>query len=148
MPKAKRRKSTREKLMPFRQQVARIKQYLSNRGISARIGEIEDYISPDLHYDENKTAVLETFGMRMGHRYTNLEAFIAQAQMRDDERSEHAQLIDYHKRAVHTWTPREVLKDLSKADRWFNFPNRYDIVGIDVKAGLKPKRKARRKKKK
>jgi len=148
MPKPKRRKSTKEKLMPFRQQVARIKQYLSNRGISARIGEIEDYMSPDLHYDENKTAVLEVFGMRMGHRYTDLEAFIEQAQMRDDERSEHAQLIDYRKRAVHTWTPREVLKDLSKADRWFNFPNRYDIVGIDVKAGLKPKRKARRKKKK
>ncbi len=39
--------------MPFRQQVARIKQYLSNRGISARIGEIEDYVSPDLHYDIN-----------------------------------------------------------------------------------------------
>ena len=148
MPKPKKRKSTKERLKPFRQQVARIKQYLSNRGISARIGEIEDYMSPDLHYDENKAVVLETFGMRMGHRYTNLEAFIAQVQMRDDERSEHAQLIDYRKRAVHTWTPREVLKDLSKADRWFNFPNRYDIVGIDVKTGLKPKRKARRKKKK
>ena len=134
--------------MPFRQQLARIKQYLSNRGISARICEIEDYMSPDLHYDENETAVLEVFGMRMGHRYTDLEAFTAQAQRRDDERSEHAQLTDYHKRAVHTWTPREVLKDISKADRWFNFPNRYDIVGIDVKAGLKPKRKARRKKKK
>ena len=148
MPKTKRRKSTKERLMPFRQQVARIKQYLSNRGVCASISEIEDYMSPDLHYDENKTAVLEVFGMRMGHRYTDLEAFIEQAQMRDEERSEHAQLTDYRKRAVHTWTQREVLKDLSKADKWFNFPNRYDILGIDVKAGLKPKRKARRNKKK
>lgn len=62
MPKPKKRKSTREKLMPFRQQVARIKQYLTNRSISSRIGEIEDYMSPDLHYDENKTAVLAVFG--------------------------------------------------------------------------------------
>lgn len=66
--------------MPFRQQAARIKQYLSNRGVCASISKIEDYMSPDLHYDENKTAVLEVFGMRMGHRYTELEAFIEHAQ--------------------------------------------------------------------
>ena len=91
----KRRKSTKEKVMPYGQQVARIKQYLTNRGVSARVGEIEDYMSPDLHYDENKPAVLAEFGKKKKRKYSSVDVLMEQAQARDDDRSERAQSTDY-----------------------------------------------------
>jgi len=129
----KHRKSAKEKLMPFKQQVVRIKQYLTNRGIEVRLGEIEDYMSPDLHYDENKHAVLDVFGQRQTRQYSTVDAFLEQAHNREDERSERAQQMDYHKCAAIAWTPKEVAADEKKALKWLNSPNRYDVIGVDAK---------------
>jgi len=146
----KRRKSTKEKVMPYGQQVARIKQYLTNRGVSARVGEIEDYMSPDLHYDENKSAVLAEFGKKKKRKYSSVDVLMEQAQARDDDRSERAQNADYRKCAVNAWSLKEVADDITKADKWFNNPNRFDIIGIDAKSSCptkKRKKTVKRKKK-
>lgn len=66
------RKSTKEKILPFRQQVSRIKQYLSNRDVEVRKSEIEDHMSPDLHYDENKRTVLAAYGKEKVRRYSRV----------------------------------------------------------------------------
>lgn len=146
------RKSTKEKIMPYRQQVARIKQLLTNRGVSARIGEIEDYMSPDLHYDENKRAVLSEFGKKKVRKYGSVETLMEQAHARDDNRSEQAQNMDYRKCTTKTYMPKEVADDIEKAQRWFNNPNRYDIIGVDAKSTCprtkRKKKVVKRKKKK
>jgi hypothetical protein len=139
------RKSTKEKILPYRQQVTRIKQYLSNRDVEVRTGEIEDHMSPDLHYDENKTNVLAAFGKKKKVRkYGSVETLMEQANMRDDERSERAQNMDYSKCATNAYMPKEVADDITKAQRWFKNPNRYDIIGVDAKSSCPPRPKRKK----
>lgn len=140
------RKSTKEKILPFRQQVARIKQILTNRGVNVRSGEIEDHMSPDLHYDENKRAVLAAYGKKKVRKYGSVEVLMEQAHARDDGRSERAQSTDYRKCARNAYMPKEVADDMAKAQRWFNSPNRYDIIGVDAKSACPPRKKKSTKK--
>ena len=138
----------KEKLMPIKRQIVYIRKVLTNRGVSCRSGEIEDYVSPDLHYDENLSNCMKEFGISETPDYTEKESMTIQAEQRHAERSRRAQLQDYHKRAKTTYTIGQIINDPKKADRWFDKPNRYDIFGIDVKEGLAaPKTKRRRKRK-
>jgi len=61
--------------------------------------------------------------------------FFAQRVMTiDDDRSERAQNTDYRKCAKNAWLPQEVADDITKANKWFNNPNRFDIIGVDAKS--------------
>ena len=142
------RKTTKEKILPYSQQVARIKAFLTNRWVDVRTGEIEDHMSPDLHYDENKRAVLEVYGKKKRRKYGSVETLMEQAHARDDARSERSQTSDYRRCATRAFMPKEVADDIKKAQRWFDNPNRCDIIGVDAKASCpRPKKKTKRTKK-
>lgn len=77
--KTKSIKPPKEKIMPIKRQIALISTYFSNRDIDVRKGEIADFVSPDLHYDENKSNVLaQVYGGMDGHHITDVEALIDQ----------------------------------------------------------------------
>ncbi len=134
--------------MSVGQQIAHIQRYLANRGVTVSKSAIADYVSKDLHYDENKAAVMNVFlkeKQRKQHKYTDLETLREQLEARDDARSERAQLMDYKRCATKAFTIKDLLKDLRKADRWLEHPNRSDIIGIDARSNCPPlKRKKRR----
>ncbi len=48
----------KERLMTVGQQIAHIQRYLANRGVTVSKSAIADYVSKDLHYDENKAVVI------------------------------------------------------------------------------------------
>ena len=141
----------KERLMPIGQQVAHIQRYLSNRGVSASKTAIEDYVSKDLHYDENKAAALNALlkqKAKKQHKYTDVETLREQLEAHDDARSERAQLMDYKRCATNAFTIKELAEDPMKANRWFKNPNRFDVIGIDAKASCSTvKHKKRRRKK-
>ena len=82
---------------------------------------------------------------RKQHKYTDVETLREQLEARDDARSERAQLMDYKRCATKAFTIKDLLKDLRKADRWLEHPNRCDIIGIDARSNCHPlKQKKRR----
>ena len=119
-------------------QVSVIMKALADHEISTTKSEIMDFISPDLEYEENKKNVFEAFGVGKGKKKKSdkqLEAdlfLIDQAQDVHFSRSYIAQKQDNSILAEHTYTPLQALKDAKKADKWFQQPNRYDIVGVDA----------------
>ena len=137
-------KKRRDKPIPIKRQVALLRSYLSRRNIPVREGEIEDYVSPDLHYEENKEAVLKVFGVGIGHQYTDAEAIFDQAERVFESRSEKSQLTDYRRCAKNTFTIKELVKKPSNIDKWFEKPNMYDIIGIDAKESCKKRKKKKK----
>ena len=138
----------KERLMTVGQQIVHIQRYLANRGVTVSKSAIANYMNKDLHYDENKAAVMNVFlkeKQRKQHKYTDVETLREQLEARDDARSERAQLMDYKRCATKAFTIKDLLKDLRKADRWLEHSNRSDIIGIDARSNCHPlKRKKRR----
>lgn len=136
----------KEKLMPIAQQLRYIRSYLTNRGIEPHGTELDDLMDSTLHYDENKAAIMEYYGMREEIREpTEAEFVMDQLERINSERTERARMQDYHQRHSETVSVKELLKDEKKINRWIFKPGTMDIIGIDVKEGLKKSKKKRKK---
>lgn len=58
-----RRRSRPERIMPKKQQVAKIKQYLSNRGADTQVlNLVDDWVDPTVKYETNKAEIIRRVG--------------------------------------------------------------------------------------
>ena len=133
---------TREKKIPIKRQIFYLRKILTNKDIHVTKSELRDYMDETLHYDENKAIVLKHF-VAKPTKYDEtvnqeiLEDFIIQAERRDADRSTRSRMMDYHIKALKTYTPRQMANNPELADKWFKDPNQTDIKGIDVSKDAK-----------
>ena len=127
-------KTTKERLMPVRQQRAYLARFLTNRGIPTE--ELDDLIDPTLHYEENLEEVMNHYGISSSDQS---ERDIVKDQLiaRHRERTKRAQKADEAKKAKEVHGVDQIREHEEIAHKWMAHPERTEIAGVDAPAGAR-----------
>ena len=146
-------------IMPKQMQILKLRDELRSVGISSDLVDVDQLVDSRLSYPENAQNIMNQF---QGHRKltkkstrghsdagTGGNVDMRYAAQYHQTRTPRARNTDESQRNQRTYTEKQIQKNPSLLDTWFNNPGNSDIFGIDAfgSSKVRPKRKTKRKNK-
>ncbi|MEM3592160.1 MAG: hypothetical protein QW702_08725 [Candidatus Bathyarchaeia archaeon] len=123
------------KVMPFSLQVKKAESYIRKHGLDPHAFDLKHELDPKLSFTENMRKVKRW----VKAKHDDLGEMIRGAYYTHKQRSERAQRLDEKRRAKKV--AKERARDIPIIEKWFKYPNKYDIENIDAFSfGLRKKR--------
>jgi len=127
------------KVMPFSLQVKKAESYIRKHGLDPHAFDLKHELDPKLSFTENMRKVKRW----VKAKHDDLGEMIRGAYYTHKQRSERSQRLDEKRRAKKV--ARERARDIHLIEKWFKYPNRYDIENIDAFSfGLGKKKRGKR----